>query len=380
MTKTKIMGILNVTPDSFSDGGKFNNVESAINRVKAMIDEGVDIIDVGGVSTRPGHEMVSLEEEMNRVLPVVEAIVGFDVKISVDTFRSEVAEACLKLGVDMINDQWAGLYDHRMFQIVAKYDAEIILMHNGNGNRDEPVVEEMLTSLLAQAHQAKIAGIPSNKIWLDPGIGFAKTRNEEAEVMARLDELVATEYPVLLATSRKRFTKEMMGYDTTPVERDEVTAATTAYGIMKGVRAVRVHNVELNAKLAKGIDFLKENENARHNLKGMRFYGYHGALSAENEIGQIFKVDVTLKVDLAEAGRTDNVIDTVHYGEVFEEVKSIMEGKAVNLLEHLAERIANRINSQYNRVMETKVRITKENPPIPGHYDGVGIEIVRENK
>lgn len=126
-----------------------------------MIDEGADIIDVGGVSTRPGHEMVTLEEELNRVLPVVEAIVGFDVKISVDTFRSEVAEACLKLGVDMINDQWAGLYDHRMFQIVAKYDAEIILMHNGNGNRDEPVVEEMLTSLLAQAHQAKIAGIPS---------------------------------------------------------------------------------------------------------------------------------------------------------------------------------------------------------------------------
>ncbi len=115
-------------------------------------------------------------------------------------------------------------------------------------------------------------------------------------------------------------------------------------------------------------------------LKDMHFYGYHGALSAENEIGQIFKVDVTLKVDLSEAGRTDNVIDTVHYGEVFEEVKSIMEGKAVNLLEHLAERIANRINSQYNRVMETKVRITKENPPIPGHYDGVGIEIVRENK
>ncbi|MBO0928771.1 dihydropteroate synthase [Staphylococcus sp. 30400_3112M30941] len=266
MTKTEIMGILNVTPDSFSDGGKYNNVESAINRVKCMMDEGVDIIDVGGVSTRPGHEMITLEEELKRVLPVVEAIVGFDVKISVDTFRSEVAEACLKLGVDMINDQWAGLYDKRMFQVVAKYDAEIVLMHNGNGERDEPVIEEMLTSLLAQAHQAKLAGIHSKKIWLDPGIGFAKTRSEEAEVMARLDELVATEYPILLATSRKRFTKEMMGYDTTPVERDEVTAATTAYGIMKGVKAVRVHNVELNAKLAKGIDFLKENENGRQNL------------------------------------------------------------------------------------------------------------------
>ena len=114
-------------------------------------------------------------------------------------------------------------------------------------------------------------------------------------------------------------------------------------------------------------------------LNGMQFYAYHGALPAENDIGQIFKVDVTLKVDLAEAGESDEVTDTVHYGEVFEDVKEIMEGPPCNLIEHLAERIAKRINSHYNRVMETKVRITKENPPIPGHYDGVGIEIVREN-
>lgn len=114
-------------------------------------------------------------------------------------------------------------------------------------------------------------------------------------------------------------------------------------------------------------------------LNGMRFYAYHGALSAENEIGQIFIVDVTLKVDLKAAGLSDKVEDTVHYGEVFEDIKEIMEGPAVNLLEHLAERIAKRINSHYNRVMETKVRITKENPPIAGHYDGVGIEIVRES-
>ncbi|ADC88462.1 dihydroneopterin aldolase [Staphylococcus lugdunensis] len=114
-------------------------------------------------------------------------------------------------------------------------------------------------------------------------------------------------------------------------------------------------------------------------LNGMRFYGYHGALHAENELGQIFIVDVTLKVDLTEAGKTDNVKDTVHYGEVFEDVKNIVEGPSCQLIEHLAERIAKRINSHYNRVMETKVRITKENPPIAGHYDGVGIEIVREN-
>lgn len=266
MAKTKIMGILNVTPDSFSDGGQYNSVDKAIERVKEMMDEGVDIVDIGGVSTRPGHEEVTLEEEMERVIPVVEAISQYDVQISVDTFRSEVAEACLKLGASIINDQWAGLYDPKMFKVVAQYEAEIVLMHNGDGHRDDPVVDEMLMSLMAQANKAEMAGIPQEKIWLDPGIGFAKTREEENEVMARLDELVATEYPILLATSRKRFIKEMIGTDTAPLERDEATAATTAYGIMKGVKAVRVHNVQLNARLAQSMDFLKENEYERHNL------------------------------------------------------------------------------------------------------------------
>ncbi|AVQ34614.1 dihydroneopterin aldolase [Staphylococcus kloosii] len=114
-------------------------------------------------------------------------------------------------------------------------------------------------------------------------------------------------------------------------------------------------------------------------LNGLQFYGYHGALPEENKIGQIFIVDITLNVDLTEAGKSDDVLDTVHYGEVFEDVKAIMEGSPVNLVEHLAERIAKRINSHYNRVMETKVRITKKNPPIQGHYDGVGVEIVRSN-
>lgn len=266
MTKTKIMGILNVTPDSFSDGGKYNSVENALARAKEMIEEGVDIIDVGGVSTRPGYTEVPLEEELDRVVPVVEKLVPLGVQISVDTYRSEVAEACLKLGATMINDQWAGLYDPKIIDKVAEYDAEIVLMHNGDGHREQPVVEEMLLSLITQANKAEMAGIPQHKIWLDPGIGFAKTREEENEVMARLDELVATEYPILLATSRKRFIKEMIGTETKALERDEATAATTAYGIMKGVKAVRVHNVQLNARLGQSMDFLKENEDERHNL------------------------------------------------------------------------------------------------------------------
>ena len=143
-----------------------------------MVDEGVDIVDVGGVSTRPGYQ-VTLEEELNRVVPVVEALIELNVQISIDTYRSEVAEACLKLGATMINDQWAGLYDPKILNVVAQYDAEIVLMHNGDGERDKPVVDEMLVTLLAQANKAEMAGIPQSKIWLDPGIGFAKTRDEK---------------------------------------------------------------------------------------------------------------------------------------------------------------------------------------------------------
>lgn len=266
MTHTKIMGILNVTPDSFSDGGKYNTVEKAIKRAKEMMDEGVDIIDVGGISTRPGFEEISVEEELERVVPVVSALAELDVQLSIDTYRSEVAEAAMKLGATMINDQWAGHYDEGIFNVVAKYNGEIVLMHNGDGQRTEPVVDEMLLYLLKQANKAEMAGIPQHKVWIDPGIGFAKTREEEKEVMSRLDELVATGYPVLLATSRKRFIKEMIGTETTPTERDESTAATTAYGIMKGVKAVRVHNVALNVRLGQSMDYLKENDDERHNI------------------------------------------------------------------------------------------------------------------
>lgn len=267
MTKTKIMGILNVTPDSFSDGGKYNSVDKAVKRAKEMIEEGVDIIDVGGISTRPGFtEIISTEEEIERVVPVVKELAKLNIQLSIDTYRSEVAEACLKLGATMINDQWAGLYDPKILDVVASYDAEVVLMHNGDGHREQPVVEEMLLSLITQANKAEMAGIPKHKIWLDPGIDLPKHVMKKNEVMARLDELVATEYPVLLATSRKRFIKEMIGTETKALERDEATAATTAYGIMKGVKAVRVHNVQLNARLGQSMDFLKENEDERHNL------------------------------------------------------------------------------------------------------------------
>ncbi|RXK17215.1 dihydropteroate synthase [Macrococcus sp. DPC7161] len=247
MHRVKIMGILNVTPDSFSDGGKYDSVEKAIERVESMISEGVDIVDVGGYSTRPGYSEITVEEEIRRVLPVVEAIRKYDVIISVDTFRSEVAKAVLEVGADIINDQWAGMYDKDMFHVVKQYDKDIILMHNRETEipADKDVVKEMNDDLLKQAELAMQVGISKDRIWLDPGIGFAKSRQQEMEVMRRLSELQVLGYKVLIATSRKRMVKESLPYETAPDERDVATLATTVIGMQANVDAVRVHNVKM---------------------------------------------------------------------------------------------------------------------------------------
>ncbi len=242
----RIMGILNVTPDSFSDGGSHNSVEKAVGHAKQMIEDGVDIIDVGGYSTRPGHTPITVEEELTRVVPVIEAMRELGVKISVDTFRGEVADAALTAGAHMINDQWAGQYDDNILDVVAKHDAEIILMHNNEHGTYKDVVSTVLKELEYAINLALRHGIKKDKIWIDPGIGFVKSREEELDLMKRLDEVVDMGYPVLLGTSRKRFIIELMGEDVPPLERDTATAITSIHGINNGVKAVRVHNVKMN--------------------------------------------------------------------------------------------------------------------------------------
>lgn len=258
MKRLQIMGILNVTPDSFSDGGKYQAVDDAVERAREMVGEGADIIDVGGYSTRPGHEEISAEEEIRRIVPVIEAIRDIGVDIAIDTFRGDVARTALEAGATMINDQWRGTYDETILDVASEYEVPIFLMHNNTHASYSDVVEDMIEELLASVALAKAHGVKDDKIWLDPGIGFVKTRSEELTVMRRLEELVATGYPVLLATSRKRMIRELAGEDTQASERDEATAATTIYGIDKGVRAVRVHNVALNRKLADAYMKLKE--------------------------------------------------------------------------------------------------------------------------
>ena len=254
--KTYIMGILNVTPDSFSDGGSYTNIESAVKHAKEMIEEGADIIDVGGESTRPGHKFVSDEEEINRVTPIIKILKNeIHVPISIDTYKSQVAEEALKLGVDMVNDVWGLTYDEDMANVIGKYDASVCIMHNQEGtDYEKDIIESIKDFLQNSIDRALKAGVKKDKIVLDPGIGFGKTFEQNLEVLRRLNELKTLGYPILLGTSRKSVLGNIVGCE--PKDRVEATVATTVCGIRDGVDIVRVHDVKENLQAAKIADKL----------------------------------------------------------------------------------------------------------------------------
>ncbi|MBE6048074.1 MAG: dihydropteroate synthase [Clostridium sp.] len=247
--RTYIMGILNVTPDSFSDGGKFNEVEAAVKRAKELIDDGADIIDIGGESTRPGFEVVDTEEEIARVVPVIEAIKQrYDILISIDTYKAATAEAAIKAGADMINDIWGFKKDKDMARVAAKYNVPSILMHNREDKPYENLMKDVIYDLSESINIALNAGVKRENIILDPGIGFAKTYEQNLFVMNNLEVIKNLGFPVLLGTSRK----SMIGLalDLPVDQRVEGTVATTVIGIMKGCEFVRVHDVLENKRAA----------------------------------------------------------------------------------------------------------------------------------
>lgn len=253
--ETVVMGILNVTPDSFSDGGKFYTVNAALEQAKKMVAEGAKIIDVGGESTRPGYTRISDEEEIARIIPVIEALVReVPAIISVDTYKSRVAEAAVLAGAHMINDIWGGKADPEILHVAAKHNVPIVLMHNRDNENYSDFFQDFLSDMKESVEMALAAGVPKHHVILDPGIGFVKNLAQSMETMQRLDELVALGYPVLLATSRKRLIGTVLNL---PVdERVEGTAATCAFGVMKGCSIVRVHDVKEVARTVKMMDAL----------------------------------------------------------------------------------------------------------------------------
>lgn len=254
--ETYVMGILNVTPDSFSDGGRFNTVEAAVQQAKQMVADGAKIIDIGGESTRPGYTPVSAEEEIARVVPVIQAIrTELKVIISIDTQKAVVAKAALEAGAHIINDIWGAKGDPQMATVAAEMKAPIILMHNRPDTAyGEKYWETFCVDIKESIAIAKAAGVPDQHIIVDPGIGFVKNLAQSIETMQRLDELVALGYPVLLATSRKRLIGAVL--DLPVDERVEGTAATCAFGVMKGCHIMRVHDVKEVARTVKMIDAL----------------------------------------------------------------------------------------------------------------------------
>lgn len=248
-----VMGILNVTPDSFADGGKHFTFEHAVQRGLEMIEEGVDIIDIGGESTRPGAERVSAEEEQRRVIPVVKALVGKGPEISIDTMRAATARLAVEAGAAIINDVSGGAADPEMFATVADLGCKYTLMHWRGHSKEmnslaqyDDVVKEVIEEVTLQLDKALAAGIKRENIILDPGLGFAKDEEHNWEILRRLDEFVALGYPVLIGHSRKRF----IGGDT-PDEREAGTLKISASLVGRGIWAVRVHSVAPHVKLVK---------------------------------------------------------------------------------------------------------------------------------
>lgn len=248
-----VMGILNVTPDSFADGGKHYTFEHAVQRGLEMIEEGVDIIDIGGESTRPGADRVSAEEEERRVIPVIEALVGKGADISIDTMRASIARKAVEAGAVIVNDVSGGAADPDMFATVADLGCKYTLMHWRGHSKEmnslaqyDDVVKEVIEEVTLQLDKALAAGIKRENIVLDPGLGFAKDAEHNWEILNRLDEFIALGYPVLIGHSRKRF----IGGET-PDQREAGTLKISESLVGRGIWAVRVHSVAPHVELVK---------------------------------------------------------------------------------------------------------------------------------
>lgn len=244
---TYVMGILNVTPDSFSDGGKYNHMDQALFHVEEMIQGGMDILDIGGESTRPGYEKLSHEEEIARVIPYIEKIKSrFDIPISLDTYKSTVAKAGIQAGIDLINDIWGLKYEEEMAKVIAESKLPCCLMHNRNNTCYHSFMQDVAADLAETIKIAQKAGIADDQMILDPGVGFGKTYEQNLQVMNSLEYLHVFGYPLLLGTSRKSVIG--LTLDAPPEQRVEGTIATSVLAVMKKCVFVRVHDVKENVR------------------------------------------------------------------------------------------------------------------------------------
>lgn len=417
MTATEVMGVLNVTPDSFSDGGKYVDATVAVLRGAQLMAQGATLVDVGGESTRPGSTPVSAAAEIARVLPVVTAFVAQGIPVSVDTMHAATAEAVVAAGASYINDVSGGLHDPEMFAVAAAASqtggTKFIIGH-WRGVPDVAhersaygdVVVEVRDALVALAAKAVAAGVDPSHIILDPGLGFDKTDAQCWELLARLPELQSAGYPVLVGASRKRMLGQVLGGlpDQATVhaaecdthERDLATAVVSGFAARAGAWGVRVHDVAatvqaLAVESALQVAAAPVSASAvatqlpdtlgledRITLTGLEVFAHHGVFDFERENGQRFYIDAEVSVNLHTAAAGDELGHTVHYGELADAIVEAVRRDPVDLIETVAERIA-AVALSFAGVREARITVHKPDAPIAHPFSDVSVSVVRRS-
>nr|WP_206448735.1 dihydropteroate synthase [Agrococcus sp. KRD186] len=405
----EVWGILNVTPDSFSDGGRYVDAGAAIAHARRLRAQGAGVIDVGGESTRPGADPIDPAEERARILPVVTELVREGIRVSVDTIHASTAEAVMAAGAEIVNDVTAGLHDEAMLRTVAAGGARIVLMHSRGidvtvDTDYDDVVAEVEAHLQERLAAAEAAGIPRSRVILDPGFGFSKQPGDNWRLLAELPRFTRIGPPLLVGTSRKRFLGELVPDGAPSEERDAATAATSLLAAQRGATAVRVHDVASTVASLRALGAMHHAERlpaaAAHGadgwsidlatgamleppqlhgsieLRGVRGFGHHGVLPEERRDGQEFVVDAHLSVDLHDAVTSDDVADTVHYGELAEQLVAAIERDPVDLIETLADRLAG-VCLAHPRVEHASVTVHKPSAPIAVPFGDVAVTVHR---
>lgn len=392
---TEVWGILNVTPDSFSDGGRYVDPGAAIAHARRLRAQGADVIDIGGESTRPGADPIDPAEELSRILPVVEELVREGVRVSVDTIHASTARAVVAAGAEIVNDVTAGLHDEGMLDAVAEGGASIVLMHSRGidvtqDTRYDDVVADVVEHLAARVEAAVAAGIPRERIIVDPGFGFSKEPGDNWRLLANLHRVIELGFPVLVGTSRKRFLGALLPEGAPVEERDAPTAATSLLAAQRGAHALRVHDVASTVSALRALTAVERADGPGWDdatgdverlagtiaLRGIRARGHHGVLPEERRDGQEFVIDVELALDVRDAVASDDVARTVHYGELAERIVAAVERDPVDLIETLADRIA-RVCLEDRRVDHAYVTVHKPSAPIDVPFGDVSVSLGR---
>lgn len=416
MTEALIMGVLNVTPDSFSDGGAYVDLEAAVAQAETLVAQGADIIDVGGESTRPGSTRVDPAVELARVMPVIQALTARGIVVSIDTLNASTAAAAVSVGVDYINDVSGGLHDPEMLTVAARASQQLDVTFIAGHWRGIPdpehtrsaytdVVVEVRDALGMCAHNAINAGVAPDNIVLDPGFGFDKTGAQAWELLNNLEALTDLGFPVLIGTSRKRMLGEVLADVPEAArnlglvhERDLTTAVSSVLAAQKGAWGVRVHDA---AGTAQAMAVLRAFESApvhvseaetapvgvdaqamtakpldRVTLTGLEVFAHHGVFDFEREQGQRFLIDVDAAVDLKAAASGDDLAATVHYGELAEAIVAAVAQDPVDLIETVAERVAH-VTLGFAGVHSARITVHKPQAPIDAVFADVSVSVER---